>query len=291
MEESFKANIFDVEEVEGDQGASMSFADAVGAAHLKSDEERIVGVNGMNRRMEHYKVEEDGFFMNFVTFRYSGPGRVSDDSPISSFELREKDYFGYETSALYDPNHGLAFVESCRPGMTGSAIAQYYRGLLGKRAMFDFVPRLDPEASARARRMEEIRSLEMRVIANPVTSEDEDIGPISAVARGYEASYCTIKFGVEPVKGRSLRWEKIRNTLPRIMRAAENNDVQGLKVNGRRNEDEEFELINLLQHREQRTFMLEVHQHDRKIPHEIRWDALNDIRRDFVRNLINDQTS
>lgn len=82
--------------------------------------------------------------------------------------------------------------------------------------------------------------------------------------------------------GRSLLVERIRATIGQILDNFGDNHVTQLKLNGREHEDDRMQLINLIEHPEKRQIDLAVDPVTRKIPHEVRWESLIEIRREFL---------
>ena len=163
----FKVNIFDVD-VGGDEPAGQPLlAEAIERASRCSREDRVRNVALKDRRLEHYDRFQDGFLLNFVTFDFPGPGRVSQQAPAVPIGLRGDEFFANETAVLYDPDVNLAFVEATRNGMGAGAIADYFESFAERTTAYRLIPRLDPDATARARRQRQFRKVVMRVALGP----------------------------------------------------------------------------------------------------------------------------
>ncbi len=290
MLETFRANIYEVDENDED-GTPISFLDAIRRVCNLPREQRLVSVSGRERRLEHCDEKGGCSLLNFVTLRYAGPRRVHPPRAATRIELADDEFFGHETAMLFDPEERLAFLGTTRPGMGAGAVAQYFRELLtDRRTHFLFTPRLDAEASARWRTKQYIGSVVMRASLGSITSDDHDQGLSAIAALGQEFGAGTIEIEVKAERraGHSLTLERIRSFIKAAKRAADDGSIDKLRLKGRVHEDDPPELIDLIQHREQRERQLEVDGRERNIPHEVRWKALKSIHRDFVRHVASD---
>ena len=202
---SFKTNIFDVvlTNSNDDDDVQTSFDDNVGQTSLRVAIDNAISqslsgryreLGGKGRRLENSMQREGCYLLNFVTLEYTGPGRSDPTSAAVPFDLELDESFAHETALLYDPDEGLAFVESTQSGMGPGALATYFREFVDDGTVYQLVPRLDSEASARARRQRTIRSLTMRVSMGPITGEDNEagVGTIKAFGSGYGAGVVDI---------------------------------------------------------------------------------------------------
>ena len=281
----FKVNIFDVDIGDGPIG-QLPFADAIERAWGHPFEERVRNVNLKDRRLDHLERDQECLLLNFITFDFPGPGRVRQPTPAAPIDLAGDEFFAHETAMLYDPEENLAFIEAMRGGVGPGAITDYLESFAG-RAAYRLVPRLDQGASARARRQQQFRKLVMRVAVGPVGAVDHDlgIGAIEAFGEGFGARFVDVEIKVGPERTRSLLPDSIRGFLPHALQAHEEGRVTTLKLEGREHDDDPPELIDLLQHREKRERKLPVDDRHRKVIHEVRWDALKEIHRDFLRDV------
>ncbi len=283
----FKVNIYDVElpQSESAESGLTSFGVAIDGACGQPLDERYSDVNEKGRRLEHCDEREGCHLLNFVTFEFAGPGRSAPKTPAAPIDLDRDESFAHETAMLYDPEANLAFVESTQGGMGPGAIVSYFERFANRGTYYRLIPRLDDDAAARARRHQTIRSLIMRVNIGQVTEADRasGIGVIKSLGETYDAGYINIEVKTSPEERRkSLRVPSIWETINTIIGSNDANNVTQLKVSGRENDDEPLEIIDLIQHREKRERLLNVDGTSRKIPHEERWNALIDIRREFL---------
>ena len=71
-------------------------------------------------------------------------------------------------------------------------------------------------------------------------------------------------------------------TINSILGSDDNNSITQLRVYGREHDDDELEIIDLIQHRERRERMLPVDDIERNIPYGERWNALLEVRQEFL---------
>ena len=283
MPELFRANIYELEH-EGDDGVVVPLEQAARTASAADREAGTLQVNGSDRRLEHHREDDGLVFLNFATLRFPGPGRASRRRPIVRFELQEDERFAYQTAMLYDPGRGLAFLQSGRPGMAIGAVAKYLERFANHNTRYVFSPRLDEDARQRALRKEIVRTLEMRVAAGAVRAADRDqgLGFMAALVDELDAGFVNVEFSVGRQGRRTLSVERLMQIVRSALRLSEDGGVTRLTLKGRVHEDDPLELIDLLQHRESRERELEVDGETRSIRHEARWDALRQIRRGFL---------
>ena len=185
---------------------------------------------------------------------------------------------------LYDADTNLAFVEATRGGMGPGAISKYFEEFVDQVTIYLLVPRLDDLASARARRCQQFRKVEMRVALGPVNRLDRamGVGVLEAFGDEYGARTVDVVMKVGRARSSRLSMNPVRRLLTDALRAHDEERVEVLKVYGKENEDDPLELIDLLQHREKRVRELPIDRDSREVAHEIRWRALLDIRREFL---------
>lgn len=286
-ERTFKANIFDVEIDNDGRRGRLPFERAIERACSGAPEDRVRNVNLKDRRLEHWERDRGCYLLNFTTFDYPGPGRVREATPAAPIGLADDEFFSHQTAMLYDPDEQLAFIESGRAGMGPGAIAKYLGRFRNPQANYLMMPRLDPEASARARRYRQFRRVEMRVALSPAGAmdRDSDVGVIEAFGERYGAKSIDVVMGVGRERRRSLGIDSILGLLRDALRAHGDDRVEVLKVYGRENEDDDLEFIDLIQQRERRERVLTVDRDTRQVNHVNRWRALTDIRQEFLRDV------
>ena len=204
----FKANIFDVD-VGGDEaGGQLPFAKAIERVRALPLGDRVKNVKLKDRRLEHHDQHQGCFLLNFTTFDFPGPGRVSQPTPAVPIGLREDEFFANETAMLYDPDEELAFVEAMRGGMGAGAIADYFEWFAGRATAYRLIPRLDPEAAARARRQRQFRKVVMRVALGPVSAVDRDgdVGAIEALGEAFGARFVDVELKIGPERAQLSHW-------------------------------------------------------------------------------------
>ena len=283
-EKSFRVNIFDIELPEDHRGVQTPFGTAIENACGMLRTNRYREVNGKGRRLEDHDQREGCYLLNFATLEFAGPGRSAPATAVAPFDLAQEESFAHETAMLYDPEAELAFVESGQIGMGPGAIARYFEEFVSSSAEYSLIPRLDDEAAARARQHQTIRRFTMRVAMGPVTEADRNagIGLLKSFGEGYGAGTIDIEIKAQRERGRTLSIGTVWNTITNIWGDSNENNVTQLKVYGREHDDEPLEDIDLLQHREKRERTLPVDVNERKILCEYRWNALIEIRREFL---------
>ena len=283
-DKSFKVSIYEIE-LPGDKGSVLTpFSTAISNACALPLADRYKEVNGKGRRLEDDDQREGCYLLNFVTLEFAGPGRSAPATAAISINLAQDESFAHETAMLYDPDVELMFAESVQGGMGPGAIARYFREFANHGEEYSLIPRLDNEAAARARQHQTIRRLTMRVAMGPITESDRNagIGVIKSFGDEYGAGTIDIEIKAQRERGRTLSISSIWNTITNILGDHDENNVTQLKVYGREHDDDALEDIDLLQHREKRERILPVDDQDRKISRDNRWDALLEIRREFL---------
>lgn len=280
----FRVSVFEVRLPEDADGASSAFENAITLAYKAPINERLKDINGKYRRLENYDLSGAYSLLNFITLAFDGPGRSALESPAVPINLEADENFSYETAMLYDPEENLVFLESGQGGMGPGAVARYFRGFTEHQEEYLLIPRLDAEASARARRYQTIRGFTFRAATGQVTNIDHDAGiaPMKAFSDGFGAE--TMKFEIKAGRaiGQTLSINNIWRLIDNILGSNSDNNVTELKLYGREHDDDALELIDLIQHREKRERMLDVDPDSRNVPHEARWQALLNIRKEFI---------
>ena len=283
MPELFKANIFELDPGEGGQ-RFVPPEEVLRNTSARNIQERLFTVNNVPRRLEDYRDNDPLHFANFATLKFPGPGRASGRQATRRIGLNADERFAYDTAMLWDADRHLAFIETGRPGMGAGAVAGYLDRFRGHGADYVFVPSLDREARERALRQRLDRKLKTRV-AIGVDDRIDDVGglgPISALGRELDARVIDVEFSVGPERRRCLNHGVLRNLLPDWFRRADEGQITKLILSGRNHEDDPLEIIDLLQHRESRERYLDVDHGERRIPYQVRWDALGDMHREFI---------
>ncbi len=283
-EKTFRVNVYQVELTGNEDAHQLPFHNAIEAAIGLPLAQRYREVNEKGRRLENYERRDGCFLLNFVTGQYDGPGRTSPQTAVVPIPLAPNETFAYETAMLYDPVESMALVESSVGAMGSSAIAHYFKEFANPDTNYTLVPRLDDEAAARARNHRTIRKWKLRVAMGPVTDVDRASGlsPIKAFGEGYGAGFIDIEIKAQRERGRTLSLTSVWNSINPILGDDNENNVTQLIVTGRENDDDQLEPIDLLQHREKRSRSLRVDDIARKVLYGVRWDALFEIRREFL---------
>ena len=282
-EKSFKVNIYKVEHP-GNAYAYTPFSVAIDNALSRPLGWRYMEIKSKGYRLENAVHKEGCYLLNFVTFEFFGPGRSDRETAAVRIDLGPDEDFAHHTAMLYDPELNIAIVESTQSSMRHGAIAQYFKSFSQPITKYLLIPTLDNDAGARARRYRTIRSLIMRVAMGPVTSADRDsgVGLIKGFGEGYDARSVDIEIKSELEIGRTLSLGSVWQTINSILSSDDDNTVTQLKVYGREHDDDDLEVIDLIQHRERRERMLPVDDIERNVPYENRWDALLEIRQEFI---------
>ena len=273
----FKVNIYDVETTYTGTNQPTELRDAIRTADVQLLGDREKNINGKIRRLDHSQQRDDMFLLNFVTFQYSGPGRVRRQQPTAAIALRPDESFAPETAMLYDHSSNLALVESAQGSMGPSAIVRYFEEFADRGTTYTMIPRVDNDAAARARRHQTIRNLKMRVALGPITDLDREAGidPVKAFGTGYGAGYINIEMQVERARDRSLTLETVQKLISHFTSGMTGlPQITQLRVTGREHDDEPLELIDLVQHRQRNQLVLAIDDTTRQIHYSTRWDAL-----------------
>ena len=87
-EKMFRVNIYDVGLDSNSSTPPIPFHEAIISATGQSLQDREKNVNGKWRRLEAHRRNGDIFLVNFVTFEYSGPGRVRSGRPTRDIAMQ-----------------------------------------------------------------------------------------------------------------------------------------------------------------------------------------------------------
>ena len=283
-EKVFRVNVYDVTAEHNGSGTPTQFQQAIKSTFGQPFGFREKDIGGKLRRVNQHNQQVDLFFLNFVTFEYSGDGRVRSGQPSMNIALAPDEYFGPETAMLFDSVNNLAFVESTARGMGSGTIAHYFEAF-AQDTRYALVARLDGDAPLRARRFQTVRSLKMRVSLGPITKSDvvAGIDPLKAFGTNLGGGQVDIEVKSERPRDRSLGVSNIRELISHLTGGdTAIPPISQLHVTGREHDDDPLEVIDLIQHRERRTFLLPIDSQTRRIPHPDRWDALSHIHRSFM---------
>ena len=282
---AFRVNIFNVEEVYEGNGQPTAFAEAIQTVRRLDLALRERSSNGKARRLDTYDVRDNLFLLNFITFEYAGPGRAQRGRPTQAIPLQRDESFAPETSMLFDPATGLAFVESSLGGMSAGAVAGYFQRFADTGNRYTMIPRADQNATTRARRLQIIRSLKMRMALGAITAADNaaGIGPIKGFGTEYGAAFVDVELKTDRPRDRSLLRGRAQEFIAQV--TGGNVDIPlvlRLEITGKEHDDQPVEIIDLIQHREKRQMALEIDAETRRVPFRDRWNALVHIRALFL---------
>ena len=246
-------------------------------------EMRSVTLRGSIIRLENYEKKDDYHLLNFSKSKYSGPGRLSPTSSISRFDLRQDDYFATETAMLYDQRTHLVFLEQGDALVAAGTVCDYLRRFDQQNHRYSLEPRLDPEATARARQFGTYRKVTMQVTLGSITSEDERVGLaiVRALGENYDAATADITLSASVERQSWLRTGPVKRLIDWVSPDDENSAITGLKVDGREHDDEDFTDIDLFGQFERRRLSLAVDGSTRNVPFADRWGALEEIMEEF----------
>lgn len=281
-EKTFRVKVYRVDLTGNEDAYQLPFHSAIEAVIALPLEQRYREVNEKGRRLDDYERRDGCFLLNFVTGRYDGPGRASPQAAVAPIALAPNETFAYETAMLYAPAERMVLVESSVGGMGASAIAHYFKEFANPDTNYTLVPWLDKEAAARARNHQTIRKWKLRVAVGPVTEVDRASGLGSIKAFGADYGAGSIDLEIKAQRGRTLSLANLWNSITHIMGDDNENNVTQLIVTGRENDDDPMEPIDLIKHQEKRGRSLPVDAAERKILYGVRWDALFEIRREFL---------
>ncbi len=127
VDKRFSVYIFDVLRPD-EKRRDVLFERAIDFATDRPLADRYKVISGKGRRLDHHRIEDDLYLLNFLTYSYPGPGRAVPDRRQESNDLANDEHFTTETAALYDASAELMFLESSLTGMGPGAIARYFRG-------------------------------------------------------------------------------------------------------------------------------------------------------------------
>ena len=284
-DKSFKVNIYDVASEHSGDDPPTQFYKAIESASGQPLAIREKNISGKGRRLDGSEQRTTIFLLNFITFEYSGPGRVRKGQPTKTIPLGPDESFAPETAMLYDSANNLAFIESSLGSMGTGSIVRYFEEFAHKGTSYSMHPRPDADAAARARRQQTIRNLKMRISLGPITDFDRTAGidPIKAFGADYGAGYIDVEIKSERARGRSLIPQNIQRLIDHLMGSdMASPHITQLQVTGREHDEDPLEVIDLIQQRERRQLVLEIDGATRKIPHRVRWDTLINIQQAFT---------
>ena len=286
-EKPFTVNIYQVD-IQNDDEQQLRFVDnsfdaAITAACASSFNDKNKDVDGKMCRLENDDRQEDYSQLNFATAAFDGPGHFSQTTRVAPFGLQQDESFAHETAMLYDPEQNLIFLESSQRGMTRVTIARYFMKFALPKTEYELIPILDDEAASKARRYRTVRSLTIGVALPAFTKTDHEEGAsaIQALGDRFGASFIEMTIKAEPNK-KTLLVDKLWETTDFLLGQSDSDSISNLTIDGREYDEDSFAVIDLIQHREKRTRMLQVDSVERKVPYNDRWQALVQIRREFL---------
>ena len=282
-EKNFRVRVYEIEYDSDTRDPERDlFLDAIAAAEAADVAQRTKEVGGRLRRLEHHRDEGGVRLLNFVTAEYSGPGRTEPLKPTEAINLAPEEFFSYETAMAYNPDSGLLLLESGVIGMRPSSVAGYFREF-DTTTYFQLRLKIDPEASAKARRFQEINKVTARVSMGPASISDTEagVGVIRSLGSEYGAKSMDLVLTVGRERKNSLEIGKVRPWIERVLGPREDTNIEQLKVRGREHEDETMDEIDLLLQPIQSERVLPVDSGMRNVPHEVRWNALMEMLREI----------
>ena len=279
-DKSFRVRFYVVESTREDEAlAPTPFTRAVIDALEEPFENRMLRSSSTEKgyRLDHYEEREGCYLLNFTSHTFDGPGRATPTQVASAFNLEEEERFTLETAMLYDPGSERLLTESRVGGIGEGGTAEYFQRYAEKDTHYTLVPLLDEAASARARRHQTLRSVEMRMAMGPVTEEDREagLGFIQAVGESLDCESVDITFKGGRARGRTLSIDSFWRMAERVLGAGQQSRrVSKLRVSGREHEDDPLERIDLIEQRLVRERLLPVDTNSRNIARDLRWQAL-----------------
>ena len=286
-EKPFTVSIYRVA-VENDDEQQLQLVDnsfdaAIVAACASSFNDKNKDVNGKLCRLENADRQDKYCLLNFATAAFDGPGHFRQTTQVVPFYLQQDESFAHETAMLYDPKENLLFLESSQRGMSRVTIARYFIKFALPKTSYELKPVLDDEAASRARRYRTIRSLTIGVALPAFTTTDyeEGAGAIQALGERFGAGFMEMTIQAAP-RGKTLLVRKLWETADFLLGQSDSDSISDLTIDGRELDEDSFAIIDLIQHREKRTRMLQVDNVERKVPYTDRWRALSQIRGEFL---------
>ena len=276
---NFKINIYGVEVARG----NTPFEDGILAACALDAPQRERVISGRRRRIEECDQRAEGILENFTVFRFPGPGRVAEGGVANAMGLDPNEFYSHDTAMLYDPETRLAFLESAQGGMGATATKEYLQQFTNDETVYQLVPRTDDDVAARARLFQVVRKVRVRLDLGPPTETDHRAGlnVFQDLGDEYEGGYIEVIVSARRERNHSLSIGRIWDMLNPILGNRADSSATVLEVSGKEDEEDPTQLIDLFQHRERRVRELIVGD-NRKIDHLTRWEALVEIRNEFV---------
>ncbi len=287
----FKVRVYKVETLDSIESGQMRFAgrtkfeNAITRAYAQSITNRCRLINGKYRRLEECRQDAEYSLLHFVTSEFTGPGRFSQNQAVTPINLAPDESFSHGTAMLYDHQAKIAFVETTLVGMGSRAIANYCEMFVDDMTKYDLVPRLDEDASARARKHNTIRRVDMKANIGPVTRADRDggYGAVQAFGNELEGETIFVRISVSRARTSTLLIRKVWELFNYASGStSEDNAVTEFKLSGREHDNDNLEDIDLIEHHESRERLLTVDSTLRQISYQDRWNALIEIRQEFL---------
>ena len=261
--------------------SSALFGRAIRRARALAIPEREI--NKKNRYLEAHGRRGTCIVLDFTTRNYSGPGRGNKGHPAIPMGLSSGEQYAHHTAVLYDPKEALVLIELGRPGMNAGNVAHFFQEFSPKDIQFILNPVMDSQAQARAMLHKEFRSVTLQVaVSGPSTPADRQAGLALASTFARELGGGVMNIEIKASRQKSLTREHVQALITKVVSPKTRSPIIGMKTKGREHDDDPLELIDLLQSREIRSKMLSINETERTVPRDTRWDALEEIRDEFV---------
>jgi hypothetical protein len=280
--EGIKVNLF---RVEPDHESAAPLSDVLRRAAKHSLEKRTRLVGGQQVRLEAVQEESTGLFlMDFVLMRNRhGPGRCSPRKAIRGFDFdrQDREVFGEETAALYDPNTSHMVIEYNHHGTRAGKIADYLSGVTGQpNDQYTLEIRMNEEMEAQLQHRKIVRGLRIKASTQSMglvdKRADRSITAHLAAAREAGAPFIDIYLSVG--KSRSERLD--RNLIDRAYEWAkarlrkDPGSVDAFDVSAKVDVDDATQTLKMLGHSISHEFKNLTVGADLRIPRDERWEAL-----------------
>ena len=275
----FIASVYEVEST--DVPRLNTFSDTIETVmSQKTLDDKEQNIAGKWRRVDDADIRSGAYLLNFVTFEYSGPGRGRLGQPRRRISLDVDESFISDTTMLYDPLTNLVFLETTRSGMSSGAIGTYFKQYAPIGTSYTLVPVVDHDIAARVRRFETVRGIKMRVRLGAASSSDREAGisPIQGFGKEFGAEYIDLELKAGRARRDTLDLLGVR----RIIELVGNASTEKMVVTGKEERNGRSIPIDMLQHRERRQVDLQIDPSTRRVPHDTRWDALEEMHYEYI---------
>lgn len=248
--------------------------------------DRLRHIKTVELRLDELTKRQGCWLMDFVRARYAGPGKMSENDPVSGFDFQQGERFGEETAALYDPRSGYLLVQYNHFGVRAGAIQEYFTQINHDEVnVYELVPKYDAETERKLRRKTIFRKLDFKIVPARMTRQDrhrgEALSDVINLGHQYDANNITVTVSASRENLRGLNMETVRNSINSLKRYMKLDEeaIKSLKITGKDNIDDETEVLDLIAQR----LFLEYNDlrlgPDLRIPLEDRWGALQRARR------------